>query len=267
MEDVSPSYPLDTASYQVMQRMPLKASIRKHFRHFKYNHRLTTNQSNTATVQASKDKSSAVTQEPVCNKAKSMMAQHQPPMSPTIPSTHSVGIQTEIDVNTERQYEPMKNLFTSDYIKSAKNLNFRLNPRPNILSHPSHPLPPIPIIAATRISEGLKWAMLSSALDMGYRAMTCKERKILGEAIAKRESYLAGYSCPTGTHNTIRHLYYTYETARRKGTCVHQTFINKCNQGRKSFVTRICDAFPGHLHRSRALQHQRGRVQPRGEDG
>jgi hypothetical protein len=87
------------------------------------------------------------------------------------------------------------------------------------------------------------------ATELGYKKLDKKMKMKLARAILKTEAYYEGYSKPVASDYTFYHWYTLYERTRHtNGVNKHKIFESKLNAKRKTYVDKIMDTYPKHLH-------------------
>jgi len=130
----------------------------------------------------------------------------------------------------------------SSYIISATNLDFNLTPRLDPISKRK-----IPIIldhSDRNLEEGMKWRMVAKAIEMGYMNMSHKNRKQLGTAVTKKESYLAGYSTVMGSSRSLYRWFNQYNS----DVIDASIFKSLAGKNHSSYTKSIQEKFPTFLH-------------------
>ena len=129
----------------------------------------------------------------------------------------------------------------SSYIISATNLDFNLSPR-------LHPISKciIPIIDHNKrnLEEGMKWTMVTKAIELGYINLSKPKMKQLGAAVVKKISYLAGYSTVMGSSRSLYRWYQAYHS----DVIDASIFKSLLGTNRPSYTKSIQEKFPTFLH-------------------
>ena len=130
------------------------------------------------------------------------------------------------------------------YIQSSVKLNFDIYPRPDFRQN-NHPT--IPIRSESNVNKTMKWHMIAVANGFGYGKMALKEKKVLAEAITKREAYLAGYKKWPSCHSFSR-WWDEYTKARHNSVRIDELFDTKQTNHRFTYVSYLVKKFPTFLH-------------------
>ena len=155
------------------------------------------------------------------------------PNPPTSTSTSTTNNSTEPNI--------------SAFVEMTESLDFSVRPRPDPRSLTN---PPIEVNEKKKtITASTKWAILVSTLELGYRKMSVKKKKILSQATIRYQSYLSGYSQPVRKPSTFLSWFQTYKIGTDKGVleAIYQDRRGYCRQD-KTYVGNLESLFPGFLH-------------------
>ena len=155
--------------------------------------------------------------------------------------------------NSEQVSTPLMPSISSNskvvqYINQSKDLDFEIVPRKNIFSPW---LDDIPMKAKTKIADdNFKVYLLQIATELGYGQYTYKEQLELGNAIIRKECYIAGYEKPviTSRHFKDRIWDKYYKSRRLTPSVTSHVLDNKRGQNRMSYVAQISNMYPTMLH-------------------
>ena len=115
-----------------------------------------------------------------------------------------------------RMYTPLSQNNVHEYISKSKELDFEMSPRKNTI----YPWlkNDIELKDAKTCNDKFKTYLLCQAVDLRYKTFSHKQQLELGEAIIRRESFLAGYSKPIISSTHFHKLWILFQDEIRTNT-------------------------------------------------
>ena len=142
-----------------------------------------------------------------------------------------------------------------NYIKESKTLNFSLRPRtmPSVFSRIQLPqiTPQITVqIKKSRFTEPQKWAMISTACDLGATDIAYSQRLQLFRAVIRTYAYFNGFPNPIPISvDYFRKLFNKFqESLIHDPMKVMSLYESHEGEGKVSYINKIITEFPTYLH-------------------
>ena len=96
------------------------------------------------------------------------------------------------ETGLKETWNPQESTFQEDYIAFNRMLNFEISPRISRCGEKQ-----IKVEEGNKqVTESMKWQMMLTAVDLGYRYSSKIKRKIIAEAVSKQVSYDHGFKVP-----------------------------------------------------------------------
>jgi hypothetical protein len=122
-------------------------------------------------------------------------------------------------------------------------LDFHLSPRINPCTQET-----ITVASSSTPRTGTKWAILTTALELGYGVRLClNEKKRMVDAIITYYSYIGGYASKVAEFNTFKKWFGKFEEAKRNGR-LDEVFEDKRRCPRLPYIESLEYKFPGFVH-------------------